>query len=272
METKTNKGLKIKQFLSSVKRKGSLNPLSATTLRTYEQTLWQFDSYLNSREPTVKLAQAFIIYMMKTGKKSSAARHGYALRKYFEWLGEKETLLLPTAERTPPEYLVSEELERLIKVSRTPLEKALLMFLPDTGLRIGELLKLNLSDIDFENGFIFAHREKTGMDGWIPVGKETLSCLKEYLNWKGIKDKNSRVFPYTYWELWHWLKELGELAGLGSRVHPHIFRHTAAVLRRMQGQSIDDLRDLLGHKSITSTMVYASLKSKELKEKIKPIF
>ncbi len=263
---------RIDEFLKQLKRKGSLNPVSANTHKNYRNTLSLFSRFLGDRQPSLEMAQQFIVEKMEKSKKSTVVRHGYALRKYLEWLGENSSLLLPTADRQLPDYLTEEELNKVLETVRTPLEKAIVMVLVDSGLRIDELLRLTPADIDWRDGFIFAHREKTGMHSWIPIGEKALAVLKEYITWKGIKRSKERLFPYTYWDIWRWLKELGKLAGLDNRLHPHILRHTAAVLRRMQGQSLEDLKELLGHKNIGSTMIYASLKSKELKERIKSVF
>lgn len=262
---------KIDEFLKQLKRKGSLNPVAKNTYKSYRSTLSLFSRFLGDRQPSTEIAQLFIIKVMKSNQKSTVVRHGYALRKYLEWLGENGSLLLPTPERHLPDYLTEEELARVLEVARTPLEKAIIMVLVDTGLRIDELLRLMLADIDWQKGFVFAHREKTGMHGWIPIGDKSLAALKEYIVWKAIKGSKEMLFPYKYGELWTWLKELSKLAGLGNRLHPHILRHTAAVLRVMQGQRLEDLKELLGHKNINSTMIYASLKSKDLKERIKSV-
>jgi len=262
----------IDEFLKQLKRKGSLNPVSKNTYKSYKATLSVFSRYLEDRQPSAELAQQFIIKMMESLQKSTVVRHGYALRKYLEWLGENTALLLPTPERQLPDYLTEEELARVLEVARTPLEKAVIMVLVDTGLRIDELCRLTLADIDWQKGFVFAHREKTGMHGWIPIGEKSMAILKEYITWKGIKGNKEPLFPYKYWDIWRWLKDLGKLSGLDSRLHPHLLRHTAAVLRRMQGQSLEDLKELLGHRNINSTMIYASLKSKELKDRIKSVF
>jgi len=262
----------IDEFQKQLKRKGSLNPVAKNTLKSYKATLSLFSRYLEDRQPSAELAQDFIIKMMESRQKSTVVRHGYALRKYLEWLGEKGVLLLPTPERQLPDYLTEQELARVLEVARTPLEKAIIMILVDTGLRIDELRRLTLADIDWQKGFVFAHREKTDMQGWIPIGEKSMAVLEEYITWKKIKGSEEPLFPYKYWAIWQWLKELGKLSGLDSRLHPHILRHTAAVLRRMQGQSLEDLKELLGHRNINSTMIYASLKSPELKERIKPVF
>ncbi|GAI83374.1 unnamed protein product, partial [marine sediment metagenome] len=65
---------------------------------------------------------------------------------------------------------------------------------------------------------------------------------------------------------------LSKRAGMGDRLHAHLFRHTAAALRRIAGQEITDIADLLGHKKLDTARRYEALKSQALKDRIKPIF
>jgi site-specific recombinase XerD len=231
-----------------------------------------FEEFLNGRKPTPALAQEWLQELLTRGKKPTAvARHGHCLRRFFDYLGVRGAILLPSGGRHGvPEYLEREEIEKLLKASKTPTEKVLVTMLCDTGLRISEFLALTKKDIDWEGGFVFAHREKTKNDSWIPVSQLSLKALKEYLEWRHGKD--DKLFPYDYRQVWEWLRKLGERAKLGKRIHPHMFRHTAAALRRIEGQEIEDLKDLLGHANINTTMIYASLKPRALKERIKPIW
>ena len=103
---------------------------------------------------------------------------------------------MPTAESdSVPGYLEPEEIDQLLAACQTPMETALVTILCDTGLRISELLALIREDIDWENGFVFAHREKTKKEGWIPISRRSLDALKKYLAWRRSKDK--RLFPFA---------------------------------------------------------------------------
>ena len=266
--------LNIDDFLDRLNRRGTLNPVSQATKKAYGNTLRQFERFLSGRQPTQELAQEWLQQLLDKGRKPAAvATHGFALRRYFsDYLKQKDTvILLPTAESdTIPDYLEPEEIDRLLEVCQTPTETALVTILCDTGLRISELLVLTNSDIDWEHGFIFAHREKTKKEGWIPISRRSLDALKKYLAWRHTKDK--RLFPFEYNDIWHWLRKLSKRAGMGDRLHSHLFRHTAAALRRIAGNEITDIADLLGHKSLATTRRYQNIKPVALKERLKPIF
>ncbi|GAI71545.1 unnamed protein product, partial [marine sediment metagenome] len=105
------------------------------------------------------------------------ASHGFALRRYFsDYLKQRDiVILLPSAESQGiPDYLELDEIQKLLDNCQTPMETALVTILCDTGLRISELLVMTSDDIDWERGFIFAHREKTKKEGWIPISRQSL--------------------------------------------------------------------------------------------------
>ncbi len=266
--------LNIDDFLARLNRRGTLNPVSENTRKAYRSSLEQFERSLDGRQPTQELAQEWIQQLLDKGRKPAAvASNGFALRRYFsDFLKQKDVvILLPTAEsESIPDYLEFDEIQKLLDTCQTPTETALVTILCDTGLRISELLALTDDDVDWEHGFVFAHREKTKKEGWIPISRQSLDALEKYLSWRHTKDK--RLFPFEYYDVWHWLKKLSKRAGMGDRLHPHLFRHTAAALRRIAGQEITDIADLLGHKKLDTTRRYQNIKSVALKERLKPIF
>ena len=232
-----------------------------------------FTRWLGNKEPSWELAQQWLEELMQKGKRpNTVIRHGNALRKVLPLLGVpkgEHELLLPGQQRSLPEYLEPEELERVMAAVRTPLQKALIVVLVDTGLRISEFLALDVKDIDFKNHFLFAHREKTKIEGWIPISEKALEAIQEYLAWRKIK--TGQLFPYDYSDIYDILQRLGKRARV--KLHPHLLRHTSAALRRLlYDQPIADLKELLGHKNINTTMIYASIKPKGLQKKIYPLF
>jgi len=266
--------LKIDDFIAHLNRRGTLNPVSENTKKAYRNSLEQFQRFLNGRQPSQELAQEWIQQLLDKGRKPAAiASHGFALRRYFsDFLKQKEVvILLPSVDSgSITDYLELDEIQKLLDNCQTPMETALVTILCDTGLRISELLVLTNDDVDWESGFLFAHREKTKKEGWIPISQQSLDALKQYLAWRHTKDK--RLFPFEYYDVWHWLKKLSQRAGMGDRLHAHLFRHTAAALRRIAGQEITDIADLLGHKKLDTARRYEALKSPALKDKLKPIF
>ena len=254
--------IKLEEFLPQLHR-------SENTKRAYRQTLRAFERFLAGREPTEELAREFLAELSKRGlKPSSIARHGNALRKYFKWLKKPIELELPSPKRKMPRWLDEEEVEKLINACETSLEKAIVYVLLDTGMRVGELLRLKVKDIDFEEGFLLITR-KGGYQRWVPISEKALKVLKEYLDAEGIA--KGRCFRISYSEVWRTLKELGERAGLEISLHPHLLRHTRASQLRLEGVALEDIKELLGHSNIQTTLIYTHIKPVDLKRKLKPI-
>ena len=266
--------LNIDDFIEHLNRKGSLSQVSTNTKKAYRSSLEQFERFLDGQPPDQELAQEWIQQCLDKGRKgTTVASHGIALRRYFhDYLKQKDAvILLPTADSGGiPDYLELDEIQKLLDNCRTPTQTALVTILCDTGLRISELQALVMEDIDWEGGWVFAHREKTKKEGWIPISRQSLDALEKYLSWRETRDK--RLFPFEYNDIWLWLKKLGRRAGMKDRLHSHLFRHTAAALRRIAGQEITDIADLLGHVKLDTTRRYEALKPQRLKERLKPIF
>lgn len=267
--------LEVDKFISGLNRKGSLSKASDNTKLAYKATLTQWQTFLGDRLPTGQLAQEFIHHEIERGlSPSSVNRAGQAIKRYLQWIKDSDgaaEVLLPTPKQKVPDYYELDELEKLIKAARTPLERVIFIVLPDIGLRISEFLALKKKDIDWEGGFIYAHREKTGNDGWIPISQRSLQAIKDYIDWAQPKgSNNNKLFPYTYHQLYNWMKEIQDRTGIKFRFHK--MRHTTGAMATMAGQSLDITAEVLGHKNLNTTRKYTALKSKALKEQVKPIW
>lgn len=254
--------LEIEGFLKNIHK-------SEKTQRAYRETLLRFQNFLDGKEPTEDRARGFIAQLKDKGlKPSSICRHGYALRKYFQWARIPLNLELPSIPTRVPRWLDKKQIQALIIAARNPLERALIMLLYDSATRISEVLSLKKEDIDWDGGFIRIIG-KGEREAWVPVGEATLGALQQYLKW--YKGKSEYLFPFSYYDVRKWLNGAAKRAGI-ENFHPHILRHSRASNLRLDGTPIEDLRDLLRHVNINTTMIYAHLKPKELKRKIKPAF
>jgi len=256
------KSLRIETFISDLHK-------SKNTALAYRRTMNIFERFLEGREPSEDEARAFIRQLAESGNlaPTSIARHGYALIHYFKWRREPIFLEIPTPQRKLAPWLKLEDIQKLISVAKHPLDKALVMVMFDTAIRIGELRGLKGKDVDWEKGFIFIHR-KGGREGWTPIGAAALSTLKEYDKWrKGKKE----LFPFSYDYLRQRLIVLGERAGI-KNLKSHDFRHARASSLRLNKVHLEDIRDLLGHANISTTLIYAQINPEELKERIPEAF
>lgn len=191
------------------------------------------------------------------------------LSSFFSWLEAEDYILKSPIRRirkikttrTVKEIYSDEALERMRDGAKTARDLAIVDLLASTGMRVGELVKLNRNDIDFE------HREcvvlgKGNKERIVYFDARTKIHLKEYLD--GRNDQSPALFvslaaPHNRLLISgveSRLRELGRELGL-DRVHPHKFRRTLATKAIDKGMPIEQVQRLLGHAKIDTTLMYA---------------
>lgn len=175
-------------------------------------------------------------------------------------------------------------MEQLITVA-TNLRDALLIRIPwRTGIRVGELIGLRISDIDFDGrALIIKVQKMRKRDGktiekrrMVPIDQGTLDLIREYLQWrKQFSYKGDLLFPITrqrvnqiFWKLGMkaGITAIGDAASKHRKLHPHVLRHSFSIQCIKKGMSIDRLQKILGHASPTTTSVYLQWSSADLHE------
>lgn len=199
------------------------------------------------------------------------------LSSFFSWLEDEDYILkspvrrihkVKTASNIKETY-TDEDLEKMRDNCIEPRDLALIDILASTGMRIGELVLLNNSDINFEE------REcvvlgKGNKERMVYFDARTKIHLKNYLEKR--TDNNTALFvslkaPYKRLKIGgieSRLRELGKKLDI-TKVHPHKFRRTLATMAIDKGMPIEQLQQLLGHKRIDTTLQYAMVKQSNVK-------
>lgn len=238
--------------------------VSPNTVKVYMYALRSWFSVLNGVRPSQESAQAHIDKLTKAGRSASTVSlRGHAILRWFRWKGKPITLDCPTVRIGEPEYLVLEQIEKLLAVCNTVLEETLITVLFDTAVRISELLNLGLDNIDWDGKFISVVR-KGGRREEVNISDKALETLSAWLDVRQSESK--RVFmDLTYWDAWNIVKVVGKRVDI--KVHPHIFRHSRAIHMLMNGADIRVVKDHLGHKNIATTInIYGRFMAVHLKE------
>lgn len=238
--------------------------VSPNTVRVYIYALRQWFQALNGNRPSQEAAQAYIDRLTKANKSPSTANlRAQAIIRFFRWKGKQITLDCPTVRLGEPEYLMLEQIEKLLAVSNTVLEETLITVLFDTAVRVSELLNLELGDIDWDNGFISVVRKGSRREE-VNISEKALSVLSAWIEVRESESK--RVFmDLTYYDAWSILRAVGKRADM--KVHPHIFRHSRAIHMLMNGAELHTVKEHLGHVNIATTAnIYGRFKAIHLKE------
>ena len=155
-----------------------------------------------------------------------------------------------------------EEMELMREAAKNLREKAIIEVLYSTGMRIGELEKLNKDDIDFVNGkaVVFG---KGAKEREVYFNVKAQLALKKYL--ENRNDTNEALFvglqsPYNRLKVSTYEKILRELGGrCGVHCHPHRFRRTCATILLNKGMPIQEVSKVLGHAKLETTMIYCEI-------------
>ena len=162
-----------------------------------------------------------------------------------------------------------EELEKLRRMCTQERDIALIEFLYSTGVRASELIALNRNDVDFAGKTVIV-LGKGNKEREVYLTATAVLHLKEYLNSR--IDNNEALFvttrkPYnrlTVAGLEHIIKNLGKSAGV-EHCHPHRFRRTMATNVLRKGAPLEEVKELLGHTKLDTTMIYCSVNRENVK-------
>lgn len=182
-------------------------------------------------------------------------------------------------------YLSPEQVRKLIAVAKTIRDILLVLILWRTGIRVGELIRIRVPDIDFENRAILIKVQKIRKRDSktlerrrvVPIDRGTLHTIKEYLEWrKQFPYKGDLLFPISRQRVNQIFWKLGRRAGINEigdpaisqhrKLHPHLLRHSFSIHCVKHGMSIERLQKILGHQSPMTTSVYLQYSVADLHE------
>jgi integrase/recombinase XerD len=283
----------IQRYLDHVRVERGLSP---NTLTAYGTDLARFAQELvrrRGKRVRVKgVGEADILAHVEQLRKAgmtatSQARHLTAVRCLFRHLLEQELITadptemveLPRKGKALPSYLSVEEVDRLIAAPdrSTPAglrDAAMLDLAYATGLRVSELVRVRVGDVDFDAGYLRT-MGKGRKERLVPVGDRALNLLREYLE---VRDPKQRLGPrsplfvsnrgaaMTRQRFWQIVAEYALRAGITKRLSPHTLRHSFATHLVARGADLRAVQAMLGHADLGTTEVYTHVSTTHLAE------
>ena len=266
---------------------------SDNTVASYMRDLRQYASYLGSEGIDVLDADQDVVsgYMnsMKANGKSAAtiSRALASIKSLYIFAVQNReieenpihNIKIDKAEKKLPQILTGKEVELLLQQPKVTemkgcRDKAMLEVLYATGIRVSELIGLNIDDVSLPGSFIRCESgEKTRI---IPIYPEALQSLHEYID--SVRPKmiavptehslfvnvsGERMSRQGFWKI---IKYYQEKAEISKDITPHTLRHSFAVHLLENGADLRSIQEMLGHADISSTQIYAHIIKKHLKD------
>jgi integrase/recombinase XerC len=248
----------------------------------------QLDDRLVKCEPLT--VREFLAYLYgQNYTKSTTARKLATLRSFYKFLIRRgkvsvnplSTIRTPKQEKRLPKCLDLEQVQKLLEAPGdgdvlSSRDKAMLEVLYSSGIRVSELVELDQSDIDLQEG-VLRVRGKGRKDRLTPIGSQAIGALQKYFAMRQTEPKMngphaSRVFlnkhgePLSTRSVRRKLDKYLTVAGLDPGISPHTLRHSFATHLLNNGADLRSVQELLGHQSLSTTQVYTHLTTARMKE------
>lgn len=278
---------RIEEFLAFLAIERGLAP---NTVAAYGRDLRRYDRFLGERDATAGLLIEYVAHLHALGlAPSSIARMVAAIRGFHRFLvdegfeREDPTVLLETPRTVSalPKALTVEEVLRLLdtpdrSTAAGRRDRALLEFMYATGVRVSEVVALNLEQLDLEERTALV-TGKGSKQRLVPIGRHAIEAIREYLPdrmaMKGARPDPGAVFlsvrgrRLTRQAVWQIVRRHAVRAEIDpQRASPHVLRHSAATHMVEGGADLRTVQEMLGHASISTTQVYTRVSPQHLYE------
>lgn len=266
---------------------------SSNTVASYIRDIRQFDSYVSQsldcpvERVTTDQLTVYFAWLTNSGKSSATVTRSLAsLKGFYSFLvtsglmelNPAKTIHLAKVEKKLPQILTGREVELLLEQPQCTdpkgyRDKAMLELLYATGIRVSELIALNVEDVNVAAGFI--HCASGGKSRMIPLYPAAVRAIQTYV----VQIRPSMIAEPTEEALfvnlsgermsrqgfWKIIKHYQQTANIQKEITPHTLRHSFAAHLLENGADLRSIQEMLGHSDISSTQIYAQLVKQNLK-------
>ena len=270
--------------------------LSDNTLQSYRRDIEQYEKYvsdnkINYLKATEETILEYMEYLREENKKESTISRSLAsIRSFYQYLirikkikkDPTMTIESPKINKRVPNILTSKEVELLLEQPKDvdlkgTRDKAMLEFAYATGMRVTEMISLDIDDVKMDEGYVVCRGRNKARN--IPLGSMSLKALKEYIEDARpylIRDENEEALfvnvngtRLTRQGFWKIVKYYKEQAHIEKEITPHVLRHSFATHLLQNGADLKAIQTMLGHSDISSTQVYMQFQDPGIKNEYK---
>ena len=270
--------------------------LSDNTLQSYRRDIEQYEKYvsdnkINYLKVTEETILEYMEYLREENKKESTISRSLAsIRSFYQYLIRVKkikkdptmTIESPKISKRTPNILTSKEVELLLDQPKDvdlkgTRDKAMLEFAYATGMRVTEMISLDIDDVKLDEGYVVCRGRSKSRN--IPLGSMSLKALKEYIDDARpylIRDESEEALfvnvngtRLTRQGFWKIVKYYKEQAHIEKDIPPHVLRHSFATHLLQNGADLKAIQTMLGHSDISSTQVYMQFQDPGIKNEYK---
>ena len=270
--------------------------LSDNTLQSYRRDIEQYEKYvsdnkINYLKVTEETILEYMEYLREENKKESTISRSLAsIRSFYQYLIRVKkikkdptmTIESPKINKRTPNILTSKEVELLLDQPKDvdlkgTRDKAMLEFAYATGMRVTEMISLDIDDVKLDEGYVVCRGRSKSRN--IPLGSMSLKALKEYIDDARpylIRDESEEALfvnvngtRLTRQGFWKIVKYYKEQAHIEKDITPHVLRHSFATHLLQNGADLKAIQTMLGHSDISSTQVYMQFQDPGIKNEYK---
>lgn len=281
----------IRTFLNCLRVEKGLSP---NTIEAYGRDIRKFAAFANKRNLSTRdVTRSDIVDFLASLYERhldsrSVARHLVTIRNFFRFAlvegyieeDPAATIESPKFRRSLPQFLSLEEVERVLQQPDTSSmlglrDKAMIELMYSCGLRVSELCRLRVSDVQMGEGSVRCVG-KGDKERLIPVGRRGLSAVEAYYRKARAELLRGRSSPYLFLNqrggkmnrigFWKVLSFYGRRAGIRKNVKPHMLRHSFATHLLDGGADLRAVQMMLGHADIATTQIYTHVVEERLKQ------
>jgi integrase/recombinase XerD len=269
--------------------------VSSNTLQSYKRDIDQYVTFLGERDikslnkTNKDVVSEYLNTLQEKGRSASTiSRNLASLRSFYRFTAKNKLieedptsdLESPKIERKLPQILSTNEVDLLLQQPNTKdlkglRDKAMLELLYATGIRVSELISLNIEDLDFENSQVRCNA--AGRPRMIPLATSAMAAIRNYVDGARksmihsydevalfVNVSGTRITRQGFWKI---IKFYKNQAKIEADITPHTLRHSVAAHLLQDGADIKSIQEFLGHSDISSTQIYMQFaKGKSKKE------
>ena len=269
--------------------------LARNTLESYRRDLQKFFKYIEKKkiaspaEIDRPLITGYLLTLKEEGRApSTISRNVASIRSFFNFLVQDDLLednpaqlvKAPRIEKKLPRVLTTKEVDRLLRQPRDDSQaglrdKAMLELLYASGIRVSELVSLNVADFSPEVGYLRC-RGKGMKERIVPIGSVAVNYVQEYLHncrRKMLKQNDEKALflnhhgrRLTRQGFWKILKKYARQSKISGEITPHTLRHSFATHLLENGADLRSVQEMLGHSDISTTQIYTQITRRKIRE------